>query len=134
MSKRSQVGAVCHGHSRPIVELSYRRAWPCVLLNCCASVAPQYLLSSPALRAKTTANIFAETLGLGEPSYNQSIYEASYTTLLKVVNGLPDAYDFVAMFGHNPGLSDLLYELTGNLYDMPTCAVAPQQVFRFNIL
>lgn len=87
-------------------------------------IIPQYLLSSPALRAKTTSNIFAGTLGLGEPSYNQSIYEASYDTLLKIINSLPDAYDFVAVFGHNPGLSTLLLNLTGQYFDMPTGAVA----------
>lgn len=85
---------------------------------------PQYLLSSPAVRAKTTANIFAKTLGLAEPKYNQAIYEASYPTLLQIVNALPDAYNFVAMFGHNPGMSDLLYNLTGQMYDMPTCTIA----------
>lgn len=87
-------------------------------------IIPQYILSSPAVRAKNTANIFAETLGLAEPSYNRSIYEASYSTLLGIVNGLPDAYDFVALFGHNPGFSELLANLTGEYYDMPTCTVA----------
>jgi phosphohistidine phosphatase len=92
------------------------------LLN--KGIVPQYLLSSPALRAKTTANLFAQTLKLAEPSYNKAIYEASYPTLLKIVNSLPDAYDFVAMFGHNPGVSDLMYNLSGEIYDMPTCTVA----------
>jgi len=87
-------------------------------------IIPQYILSSPAVRAKTTANIFAKTLGLAEPSYNRSIYEASYPALLNIVNGLPDAYNFVAVFGHNPGLSDLVINLTGEYYDMPTCSVA----------
>jgi phosphohistidine phosphatase len=88
------------------------------------SIIPQYLLSSPALRAKTTAGIFAHTLSLAGPAFNSSIYDASYTTLLKIVNGLPDAYQFVALFGHNPGMSDLLDKLSGENYDMPTCAVA----------
>lgn len=92
------------------------------LLSKC--IVPQYLISSPALRAKTTANIFADILGLAEPKYNQNIYEAHYSDLLKVVNLLPDSYGFVAMFGHNPGLSDLIYNLTNNLTDMPTCAIA----------
>jgi phosphohistidine phosphatase len=86
-------------------------------------IVPQYLISSPALRAKTTANIFADKLGLAEPKYNNAIYEARYTDLLQVVNSLPDAYGYVAMFGHNPGLSDLIYHLTGDLVNMPTCAV-----------
>lgn len=86
-------------------------------------LVPQYMVSSPAERAKATANIFAETFNAAEPEYNRAIYEASYTTLLSVVNSLPDAYDFIALFGHNPGISELVYYLTGQMYDMPTCAV-----------
>jgi phosphohistidine phosphatase len=86
-------------------------------------LVPQYLLSSPALRAKTTAGIFAKQFKLAEPKYNPAIYEATYMTLLSVVNSLPDEYDFVALFGHNPGLSQLIYYLTDQLYDMPTCGV-----------
>ena len=93
-------------------------------------VVPQYLVSSPALRAKTTAQIFADTLGLTELDYERSIYEARYADLLKVINELPDDYDFIALFGHNPGMSDLLYGLTGDMADMPTCAVA---VVSFNV-
>lgn len=87
-------------------------------------IIPEYIVSSPALRAKTTAKIFAKTLDLAKPEYNESIYEADYSTLLSVVNGLPDDYDFVAIFGHNPGLSQLLYGLTHKMHDMQTCAVA----------
>ena len=94
------------------------------------AIIPQYILSSPALRAKTTAELFADTLGLAEPSYNTAIYEASYPTLLNIINKLPDAYDFVAVFGHNPSISETVHNLTGNLHDMPTCAVA---VIKFEI-
>ena len=86
-------------------------------------IIPQYLISSPAERAKATANIFAENLNLAEPEYNRDIYEANTQTLLSVVNKLSDEYDFIALFGHNPGVSDLLHYLTGKAYDMPTCAV-----------
>jgi len=92
-------------------------------------IVPQYLVSSPAERAKATANIFAETFNLAEPEYNQVIYEANTQTLLSVVNKLPDEYDFIALFGHNPGVSDLLRYLTDKAYDMPTCAVV---VIHFN--
>lgn len=86
-------------------------------------IIPQYIVSSPAERAKATAMIFAEGFKLAEPEYNRAIYEASYTTLHSVVNSLPDAYDFIALFGHNPGISELVYYLTDKMYDMPTCAV-----------
>jgi phosphohistidine phosphatase len=91
---------------------------------------PQHIISSPALRAKTTAYIFADALGLPTPAEDRTIYEANYTTLLNVVNRIPDEYDFVAIFGHNPGLSDLVYGLCGDMVDMPTCAIV---VIRFNV-
>jgi len=91
------------------------------LLN--KGIVPQYIVSSPAERAKATANIFADTFKLAEPVYHMAIYEAGYHTLLSVANHLPDAYDFIAMFGHNPGMSELAHYLTGKMYDMPTCAV-----------
>ncbi|WP_448697318.1 SixA phosphatase family protein [Mucilaginibacter sp. AW1-3] len=86
-------------------------------------IVPQFIVSSPAERAKATARIFAETFKLAEPEYHTAIYEASSSTLLSVVSSLPDEYDFIALFGHNPGISDLVYYLTGKMYDMPTCAV-----------
>jgi len=91
------------------------------LLN--KGIVPQYIVSSPAERAMATANIFAGTFNLTEPEYNLAIYEASYITLLSVVNNLPDDYDFIAMFGHNPGISELACYLTDKMHDMPTCAV-----------
>lgn len=91
------------------------------LLN--KDIVPQYIISSPAERAKATASIFAGTFNLAEPEYNMAIYEASYITLLSVVNKLPDEYNDIAMFGHNPGISELAYYLSDKMYDMPTCAV-----------
>jgi phosphohistidine phosphatase len=89
-----------------------------------ASKVPQHLISSPALRAKTTGGIFAKVLQLADPCYKAAIYDASYTTLLDVINHIPDAYNFVALFGHNPALSQALYNFTGEVRDMPTCAIA----------
>jgi len=91
------------------------------LLN--KGIVPQYIVSSPAERAKATANIFAQIFNLEEPQYNTAIYEASYHTLLSVVNKLPDEYNYIALFGHNPGISELVYYLTDKMYDMSTCAV-----------
>jgi len=87
-------------------------------------IIPQYIISSPAERAKTTANIFAKAFKLAQPEYNKNIYEAGYKILFSIVTDLSDEYDFAALFGHNPGISQLLYYLTDKLYDMPTCAVA----------
>ena len=86
-----------------------------------ADLIPQQVYSSPALRAKTTANIITEYLGLPEASYLEAIYEAYDPTLLKIINTLPDQYDFIALAGHNPGFSNIATYLTGKYCNMPTC-------------
>jgi phosphohistidine phosphatase len=85
---------------------------------------PQIIITSPALRTKTTAEIFANHFKLSAPAEDKRIYEASENTWVKVINSLPDEYDFIGIVGHNPGISQILYYLTSQLKEMPTCAVA----------
>jgi len=85
---------------------------------------PQIIVTSPALRTKTTAEIFANHFKLPVPGEDKRIYEASENTWVKVINSLPDDYDFIGIVGHNPGISQILYYLTSQLKEMPTCAVA----------
>ena len=82
---------------------------------------PQMVISSTALRTVITAGIITEELQLPHAQNNPAIYEASEKTLLTVINHLPDHYDFIAMVGHNPGLSYLLLNLTGKVRDVPPC-------------
>jgi len=87
---------------------------------------PQAVVSSPAVRAKTTAEIFCREWGypVSDILFQEEIYEASASTLLKVINGLDDRYDSVALFGHNPGLTEIIVNLcNSDLYNLPTCGV-----------
>ena len=88
---------------------------------------PLRLVSSPALRAITTAHAFADALGLehAEIHVEPRIYEASTETLLAVARGLDDADAHVLLFGHNPGFSELAHALGKCPFgELPTCAVA----------
>ena len=85
---------------------------------------PQIIVSSPAVRTKTTAEIFADHLLLPDPELNKAIYEASQQTLLRVINQLPAQYNFIALVGHNPGISQILYYLTGEVKEVHTSAIA----------
>jgi phosphohistidine phosphatase len=88
---------------------------------------PDRLLSSPAVRALTTATLFAEALGFRfeDIAVNARIYDASLGTLLKVVAGLDDDDRHVVLFGHNPGVSELAHALGPCDFDeLPTCGVA----------
>lgn len=87
---------------------------------------PQAVVASPALRAKTTAEIFCREWGVpvSDILFQEEIYEASASTLLRVINGLDDRYESIALFGHNPGLTEIIVDLcNSDLYNLPTCGV-----------
>lgn len=88
------------------------------------AIIPQIMVSSPALRTKTTAEIFTEQLKLPEMILDKRIYEASQQTLLDVINGLPNEYSHIGLVGHNPGISYILYYLTGEIKEVHTSTVA----------
>ena len=88
--------------------------------------APDRIISSPALRALTTARIFADALAAPAARFEQRarIYEASVETLLTLVQLLDDADRHSMLFGHNPGFTELAHRLARCSFDdMPTCAV-----------
>jgi phosphohistidine phosphatase len=90
-------------------------------------IIPDHMVSSPALRAFTTAKYFATGWKIREVEIeiNTSIYEANVKALLKAINNFDDQFNKVALFGHNPGLTDLLNYLTDtHISNMPTCSVA----------
>lgn len=91
-----------------------------MLLNTIA--APDIIITSPAVRALNTAQIFAATFGFDRVQTNPEIYEAKAETLLKMVNKLNHEHEIVCLVGHNPGVSNLLYYLTGEVTTMPTSA------------
>jgi phosphohistidine phosphatase len=85
------------------------------------------IVSSPALRAITTARSIAEQLGHPEDALTQDagLYAATTAGLLQVVHQLPDESTAVALVGHNPGLTDFCNYLCGaGIENLPTCAVA----------
>ena len=88
---------------------------------------PQRLISSSALRAITTAQLFAHGLGLDphEIVLRPRIYEASPATLLDLIQSFDDGDAHVMLFGHNPGLSQFAHQLARCDFDgLPTCGIA----------
>lgn len=84
------------------------------------------LLTSSAARAIETANIFAHTLGYKQEAIVQtaSIYEAKHLDILQEINKIPDDIDTLLVFGHNPGLSQLIAFLTDEYIYLKTSSVA----------
>ena len=79
------------------------------------SLTPDAVITSPALRALTTASIVVRELGLTDSDlrHEPRIYEAPVRSLASVVQGIPDNISHAILFGHNPGLEDLSNWLCG---------------------
>jgi phosphohistidine phosphatase len=85
-----------------------------------------YLVSSPAKRAKKTAKYFAEEFRLKKEDIKlvEALYGATQSEFLQAVKEIEDKYDNVALFSHNPGVTDFASSLTNvHVDDMPTCAM-----------
>lgn len=81
-------------------------------------------ISSPALRAKTTARHYVDALGLSDLVIEDRVYEADVANLMNVINSFDDNWNCVLLFGHNPGFSYLLQYLCGEMLHMPTNGTA----------
>src|SRR5690606_5817517 len=89
-------------------------------------IKPDLLVSSPAKRALTTAQLFANQLEMpiGTIQTDMRIYEALPTTLLKIIGEFDNIYRSIALFGHNPGLTLLVnYLADEQIYNLPTCGL-----------
>ncbi len=87
-------------------------------------VVPDTILSSPAVRAKTTAEIIAKKIGFEkEIVYKKDIYKASATTLHQILTKIADKKSIVFLFGHNPSLNELAESYIHFNENIPTCAV-----------
>lgn len=83
------------------------------------------LVSSTAVRALTTAQLFARTMGLGAQQLTQvpQLYHASPAVFQQVIGSLAKQWQRVALFSHNPGITEFVNQLgVARVDDMPTCA------------
>lgn len=88
-------------------------------------LVPGAIVSSPAMRAKQTAELVREAGGFErEITFNERIYEASVGTLVSVIAEFDDNNDSALLVGHNPGAEGLIYYLTGKIAPMPTAGLA----------
>ena len=89
-----------------------------------------FILTSPANRAITTAGYFKRRLGLSDKQWDteRKIYEADSARLISIINRLDNTHNSVMIVGHNPGLSSLVQMLTGEWVVMSTCSIAEIEI------
>jgi phosphohistidine phosphatase len=89
------------------------------------SLIPDLIVTSDAVRALTTAQAAAGAAGYARDIVLEpSLYHAGPADVIAVLNGMRDqAAQTVMIVGHNPGLEDLLRQLTGEYHGLPTTAL-----------
>jgi phosphohistidine phosphatase len=85
-----------------------------------------YFITSPALRAQTTASIMAKELGIKKSHvlFVPSLYEPTVHAFYSAIASAPDDANTIAVVSHNPGITDFVNTLTTTrMDDMPTAAI-----------
>jgi len=89
---------------------------------------PVLIISSPAIRAWSTAMVFAGELkyDIEKIVVDRELYETSVSDYLKVIAKQNDEYRTILIFGHNPTISEVHAKLNSSslLDDMPTSAIS----------
>ena len=92
-----------------------------------AGVKADGIVTSSAKRTRQTSKAFAEALGLGKDriTKEKKLYHAGPKTIEKVVRDLPDKWDTVLIFGHNPGFTEVANAMQHDDYlgNVPTCGI-----------
>lgn len=87
---------------------------------------PSLIVTSPAVRARTTAQLFAKELRIPDNTIvsDERLYLASPKVMLQVVRELGGNVEHVLIVGHNPGITEFGDQLSceRSLDNMPTCS------------
>ena len=89
-------------------------------------ITPDVVISSPAVRALSTAKLIVGVLHCPESLIHEdrSIYHAGSDSLLKAIREIDDQNEVAMIVGHNPGLTEFAKDLLGQDIDnIPTAGV-----------
>ena len=91
-----------------------------------AGIRPSLIVSSPAVRAWTTAKVIANEIGYPREflQRDNALYLASVNGILDVIVSQDGGFNNLMLVGHNPGFTDFAnYLVPGVTNNMPTAGV-----------
>jgi phosphohistidine phosphatase len=84
-------------------------------------------ISSPAKRAKTTAELFCEVYKrkTTDIHFMAALYHAPSAFFYEVIKNIDDQFSTAAIFSHNPGITTFVNELVDKVQtdNLPTCGI-----------
>ena len=89
-------------------------------------IAIEAFISSPAKRAKSTAKKFAKAYKRDKDDIIlvKDLYGAPSNVFFDVISQVKDKFDTIAVFSHNPGITDFANQLTdASIDNIPTAGI-----------
>jgi phosphohistidine phosphatase len=124
-AKSSWANAYLSDHDRPLKKRGKRDAPRMGRLLRDEDLVPDLIICSSAKRALDTAAAAAEASGYdGVIEVTRDFYHADPETYIGRLKVLPKEVNRVLIVGHNPGMEEMLEQLTGLHERMPTAALA----------
>jgi len=117
-------------HERPLAPRGRQDAALVGRTMAGSDLVPDVIVSSPAVRARQTAEIYARNADFAGPArLAEAIYLGDAQDLLEVVRSLPEEAEHALLVGHNPGFEEFAALLLGIPASaagvrMPTAAAA----------
>ena len=112
-------------HERPLNERGRRDAPRMGELVRGYGLMPDVVISSDAVRARLTAEAVVKAARYaGEILLDPNLYMAGPADILSLLRTVREKAETVMIVGHNPGLEELVAQLTGDRQDLPTAALA----------
>lgn len=119
-----------HDLERPLTERGVADALLMANVLMKKNITPGLVLSSPALRALTTARIICDALGFDKNKIvlHADLYFKEIPEIVSVIKEKGMQHDAVFLFGHNPTFSNFAHACTKTFTDMiPTCGMVAVQ-------
>ena len=125
-AKSSWTDAGLKDRDRPLNERGERDAPTMGRRLATRGARPTLILTSPAVRARRTAQIIAREIGYPQEfiQREEELYLASPDEIVAVIARQDSSFRDVVVCGHNPGLTELANRLTGaGIDNVPTTGV-----------
>lgn len=114
-----------YDHERPLNKRGTRDAPRMGSFLLDRGLVPDAMLTSTAVRAKTTAQAVATASGFtGKIRSLEKLYGGTVEDYLHILSMAPAEADRILLIGHNPACEEVLQQLTKHIDNMPTSAIA----------
>ena len=84
-----------------------------------------FLHSSDSVRTFETSKFFTERIKFDKIKYDESLYHSNSSSILNMVRNYSDNFSTAMIIAHNPGMTNLINEITNICLDnLPTTGLA----------